>query len=210
MLTARCSRRRSCFTCTALVLDSKSKTVTNAGEEAGDEDQRKESPPPAAVKKGRSNQKHPQAKVQHDDEPSDPMGSRAASQLHQHLQHEKEHEKEHKKEVKRLMSEIDGIKSQLHQLAEQVNEVKSAHAADKESVDRKLKKFKSKIDAASHQPQLATVQMAAPAVPPFATAIPQAAQPAPAQAPLALSAGLSGGFYYFPTPAQQAALGRLG
>ena len=50
--------------------------------------------------------------------------------------------------MKRLISEIDGIKSQVHQLAEHVNELKSAHAGDKESFEKKFKKLKSKIDAA--------------------------------------------------------------
>lgn len=194
----------------ALVLDSKPKTATNTGDEEPDEEERKESPPSKKGQRGRGTQKHPQPRVQHDDEPSEPSGSRTASQLHQHLQHEKEHEKEHKKEVKRLMSEIDGIKTQVHQLAEHVNELKSAHAVDKESLDKKFKKLKSKIDAALHQPQLTTVQMAAPAVPQLATALPQAAQPAPAQAPFGLPAGLPGGYFYIPTPSQQAALGRLG
>lgn len=41
-------------------------------------------------------------------------------------------------------------------------------------------------------------------------AVPQAAQAAPAQAPLGLAAGLPAGGFFYLTPAQQAALARLG
>lgn len=194
----------------SLLLESKAKATTNAAEDELDDGQRNESAPEPPSKRVRGGKKHHAAKSALEDEPSEPIATKAASQLHEHVQHEKEHEKEQRKELKKLCGEIEGLKGQIRQLAEEVNNLKRVHANDKESHDEKFKKLKSKINASLHQPQLATVQMAAPVAAPLATTVPQAAQAALPQLPAELMAAARGGIFYIPSSAQQAALSRLG
>lgn len=144
------------------------------------------------------------------DEPSEPAAIATANQLQHHLQHEKEHEKEHKKDLKRLNIEIDDMKGRIDWLEQQLEDVKKGQISEKEIVEKKLKKLKDKITPSSQQQHLAMMQVPATATTSFATAMPQAAIQVPAQLPfLPMQAG-GGGYFYFPTSAQQGASGRSG
>lgn len=182
-------------------LESKSKAPASIEEE----EQVEEQAPAAVGKRTRAAPTHHQSPVEVDDEPTPTASHSTANRLQRHLQDEKEHEKEHKKDLKRLFIDLNDLKGRMSSLEHQFEEARKDRAAERDFIEKKLKKLKDKFTLSLQQQHLAMTPVPVPTTATFATVAPQAVVPAPPPPLLPPGVPAGGGYYYFPVTTPQSA-----